>query len=100
MMKASASALMLLLLSGCSTPSDSPAQQAQKGKVGPAHSLSMEQLCRQNAARRYNTDTRQIAVIGFEQFQSSYEMRGFTPRKEAFVCTFDTEGRFLHLSMR
>jgi hypothetical protein len=62
--------------------------------------LEMEQLCRQNAAYRYNTEKQKIAVTGFEQFQSSYEMRGFTPLKERFVCAFDTEGQFLHLSMR
>ena len=36
----------------------------------------------------------------FEQFQGSYEMRGYTFRKEQFVCSFDADGHFLHLSMR
>ncbi|EHH6713918.1 hypothetical protein FVB16_27595, partial [Escherichia coli] len=28
------------------------------------------------------------------------EMRGYTFRKEQFVCSFDADGHFLHLSMR
>jgi Flp pilus assembly protein TadD len=99
MIKTMATAL-LLILAGCSTQQGAVVQKAQKAKVSPAHSLEMEQLCRQNAAWRYNTDRQKIAVIGFEQFQSSYEMRGFTPLKERFVCAFDAEGQFLHLSMR
>lgn len=75
-------------------------QKAQQARVGPAHSLDMEQLCRQNVAHRYNIGVQQIDVTGFEQYQGSYEMRGVTPRREAFVCAFDTEGQFLHLSMR
>ncbi|UXY11124.1 YsaB family lipoprotein [Kosakonia sp. ML.JS2a] len=99
MMKCFAPVLMLLLV-GCSASQDIPAQKAQKAKPGPLHSLEMEQLCRQNAAHRYNTGAQQIDVTGFEQFQGSYEMRGVTPRREAFVCAFDPEGQFLHLSMR
>lgn len=99
MMKAMATTL-LLILAGCSAQQDIPVQKAQKAKVSTPLSLEMEQLCRQNAAYRYNTDRQKIAVTGFEQFQSSYEMRGFTPLKERFVCAFDTEGQFLHLSMR
>lgn len=99
MMKRFAPVLMLLLV-GCSASQDIPAQKAQKAKLGPLHSLEMEQLCRQNAAHRYNTVAQQIDVTGFEQFQGSYEMRGVTPRREAFVCAFDSEGQFLHLSMR
>lgn len=98
-MKCIAPALMLLL-AGCSASADIPAQQAQKARPGPEHSLDMENVCRQNAARRYNTGIQLIDVTGFEQFQGSYEMRGVTPRREAFVCTFDAEGQFLHLSMR
>ncbi|WLI78097.1 YsaB family lipoprotein [Kosakonia sp. H02] len=91
---------LMLLLAGCSAAHNMPAQKAQTARVGPAHSLDMEQTCRQNAAHRYNTGVQQIAVTGFEQYQSSYEMRGVTPRREAFVCAFDAEGEFLHLSMR
>ncbi|MGG7449059.1 YsaB family lipoprotein [Kosakonia oryzendophytica] len=92
--------ILVLLLAGCSASQDIPVQKAQKAKPGPLHSLEMEQLCRQNAAHRYNTGAQQIDVTGFEQFQGSYEMRGVTPRREAFVCAFDSEGQFLHLSMR
>ncbi|MGY5954847.1 YsaB family lipoprotein [Kosakonia sp. BK9b] len=99
MMKCLTSVLVLLLV-GCSALPEHPAQKAQKARIGPSHTLSMEQVCRQNAAQRYNTGAQQIDVTGFEQFQGSYEMRGVTPRHEAFVCAFDTEGQFLHLSMR
>ncbi|WP_437887827.1 YsaB family lipoprotein [Phytobacter sp. V91] len=92
--------VLLLLLASCTAPQERVAQKAQKAKVSPSLSLEMEQLCRQSAAYRYNTQTQKIAVTGFEQFQSSYEMRGFTPLKERFVCAFDAEGQFLHLSMR
>lgn len=92
--------VFILMLVGCSASQDIPAQKAQKVKPGPVSSLDMEQLCRQNAAHRYNTGSQQINVTAFEQFQGSYEMRGMTPRHEAFVCAFDPEGQFLHLSMR
>jgi len=90
----------MLLLVGCSASQPVPARKAQKMKPGPVSSLDMEQLCRENAAHRYNTRSQHINVTAFEQFQGSYEMRGTTPRHEAFVCAFDTEGQFLHLSMR
>ncbi|WP_039057903.1 YsaB family lipoprotein [Enterobacter sp. Bisph1] len=99
MMKWIASALVLLV-AGCSTSADIPAQQAQKARPDAVHSLDMETLCRENAAHRYNTVAEKIAVTRFEQFQGSFEMRGTTPRHEAFVCAFDAEGQFLHLSMR
>ena len=92
--------VLLLLLAGCSASPDTPVQRAQNARPDPVHSLDMEQLCRQNAAHRYNTGTQKIAVNGFEQFRGSYEMRGLTPRSEAFVCAFDAEGQFLHISMR
>ena len=90
----------LLLLTGCSSPDDQSPQQAQQAKVTPTHSLLMEQLCKENAAHRYNTGAQNIAVTGFVQFQASYEVRGYTPRDERFVCTFDPDGQFSHLSMR
>ncbi|KIS42056.1 YsaB family lipoprotein [Kosakonia radicincitans] len=92
--------MLLLLVAGCSATSGTPVQRAQNARPDPVRSLDMEQLCRQNAAHRYNTAAQKIAVTGFEQFRGSYEMRGMTPRSEAFVCTFDAEGQFLHLSMR
>ena len=54
----------------------------------------------QGSAKRYNTGEQKIDVTAFEQFQGSYEMRGYTFRKEQFVCSFDADGHFLHLSMR
>ncbi|HAU4330632.1 YsaB family lipoprotein [Citrobacter freundii] len=89
------------LLAGCADPQSSAAEQkAQKVKVTPTRSLDMESLCKNEAAERYNTATQKIDVTGFEQFQGSYEMRGSTFRKESFVCSFDADGQFLHLSMR
>lgn len=92
--------MLMLLLAGCSAPEKMPEQKAQTARPGPTRSLDMEQLCRENAAQRYNTGAEKVNVTGFEQYQGSYEMRGVTPRHEAFVCTFDAEGQFLHLSMR
>ena len=94
-----AMALMVLMaLVGCSTPP--PVQKAQRVKVDPLRSLNMEGLCKDQAAKRYNTGAQKIDVTAFEQFQGSYEMRGYTFRKEQFVSSFDADGHFLHLSMR
>ena len=60
----------------------------------------MEKLCKDQAALRYSTDTRRVDVNHFEQFQASYELSGLTSRNERFVCSFDPDGQFLHLSMR
>ncbi|WP_409529697.1 YsaB family lipoprotein [Superficieibacter sp.] len=91
--------LLGLGLTACQTPPES-VQKAQTAKVGPVRSLDMETLCKDEAAWRYNTGAQKINVIGFEKFQGSYEMRGYTPRKESFICSFDADGQFLHLSMR
>ncbi|EPG4895120.1 YsaB family lipoprotein [Citrobacter koseri] len=99
MMKSVFPVLLTLLLVGCATTAQS-VQKAQKVNVNPERSLDMEALCKAQAARRYNTGTQKIDVTGFEQYQGSYEMRGNTFRKESFVCSFDAEGQFLHLSMR
>lgn len=49
-----AMALMVLMaLVGCSTPP--PVQKAQRVKVDPLRSLNMEGLCKDQAAKRYNT---------------------------------------------
>ncbi|QME65615.1 YsaB family lipoprotein [Escherichia fergusonii] len=98
MMKYCFPAIVLMLMAGCSTPP--PEQKAQRVKVDPIRSLNMEELCRDQAAKRYNTGAQKIDVTAFEQFQGSYEMRGCTFRKEQFVCSFDADGHFLHLSMR
>ena len=100
MMKRAASLFVIVLLAGCSSQEEAPAQKAQQSKVSPERSLNMEQLCKDQAAHRYNTGTQKIDVSGFEKFQGSYEMRGSTARKEGFVCSFDVDGQFLHLSMR
>lgn len=92
--------LLLCLLAGCSTTPPQPAQKAQKARITPQATLNMEQLCKDNAAVRYSTGPRQIDVSHFEQFQGSYELSGMTSRNERFICSFDPDGQFLHLSMR
>lgn len=98
MIKSFFSAMVVFLLAGCVNTQQPPTQKAQK--VSPTRTLGMEALCKNQAARRYNTGAQKIDVTGFEQFQGSYEMRGYTFRKESFVCSFDADGQFLHLSMR
>ncbi|MFV0261694.1 MAG: YsaB family lipoprotein [Kluyvera sp.] len=100
MMKSLPPLLALVLLAGCSSAEPPAAQKTQSAKMNPARSLSMEQLCKDNAAERYNTAPQKIDVTGFERFQGSYELRGYTARNESFVCSFDADGGFLHLSMR
>ncbi|EBP0188480.1 hypothetical protein IQ89_06945 [Salmonella enterica] len=80
--------MIAIALVGC-TETQPPTQKAQQSKVSPTRTLDMEALCKNQAARRYNTDAQKIDVTGFEQFQGSYEMRGNT-----------ADGQFLHLSMR
>ncbi|QXY83531.1 hypothetical protein EWI73_05865 [Salmonella bongori] len=91
--------MIVLGLVGC-TATQPPPQKAQKSKISPTRTLDMEALCKEQAAQRYNTGAQKIDVTGFEQYQGSYEMRGNTFRKESFVCSFDADGQFLHLSMR
>ena len=93
-------ALVITLLAGCSTPDTIARHSEPRVKIDPAQSLNMEQLCKGQAAHRYNTGSQKIDVTRFEQFQGSYELQGATARKESFVCSFDAEGQFLHLSMR
>ena len=100
MMKRVAALFLLLILAGCSASQDVPEQKAQQGKISPERSLNMEQLCKDQAAHRYNSEVQKITVNGFERFQRSYELKGYTARKEGFVCSFDADGQFLHLSMR
>lgn len=92
--------LALILLAGCSAMEPPAVQKTQSARVNSARSLAMEQLCKDSAAQRYNTAAQKIDVTGFERFQGSYELRGYTPGNESFVCAFDADGRFLHLSMR
>ncbi|WP_253380981.1 YsaB family lipoprotein [unidentified bacterial endosymbiont] len=100
MTKRVAPLFLLLTLAGCSASQDAPAQKAQQGRVSPERSLNMEQICKDRAAHRYNSAVQKIDVTGFERFQGSYELQGYTSRKEGFVCSFDADGQFLHLSMR
>ncbi|WP_024560014.1 YsaB family lipoprotein [Franconibacter pulveris 601] len=91
-----------VLTTGCMMQQSEPqhAQNAQKTHLTAARSLDMEQLCKGEAAHRYNTGPQQVNVVGFDTFQGSYELRGYTAREEGFTCSFDADGRFLHLSMR
>ena len=102
MMKSLSPLLVLILLAGCSSAEqpEPVVQKTQSAKMNPARSLSMEQLCKDNAAARYNTAVQKIDVTGFARFQGSYELRGYTSRNESFVCSFAADGGFLHLSMR
>ncbi len=87
-----AMALMVLMaLVGCSTPP--PVQKAQRVKVDPLRSLNMEALCKDQAAKRYNTGE-QKSTSPPSNSSGSYEMRGYTFRKEQFVCSFDADGHF------
>ena len=99
-MKYAFSGLLLCMLAGCSAPPPQPAQKAQKARITPQATLNMAQLCKDNAAVRYSTGGRQIDVSHFEQFRGSYELSGKTARNERFICSFDPDGQFLHLSMR
>ena len=99
-MKYAFSGLLLCLLAGCSATPPQPTQKAQKARITPQTTLNMELLCKDNAAVRYNTGVSQVDVSHFEQFQGSYELSGKTARNERFICSFDPDGQFLHLSMR
>ena len=99
-MKYAFSGLLLCMLAGCSAPPPQPAQKAQKARITPQATLNMAQLCKDNAAVRYSTGARQIDGSHFEQFRGSYELSGKTARNERFICSFDPDGQFLHLSMR
>ncbi|WP_434661161.1 YsaB family lipoprotein [Klebsiella sp. MISC125] len=94
------SGLLLILLAGCSQTPSQPEQKAQRAQITPQTTLNMEQLCKDNAAIRYSTGIRQVDVSHVEQFQGSYELSGMTSQNERFICSFDPDGQFLHLSMR
>ena len=61
---------LLLTLAGCSGSPEAPVQKAQQGKLSPQSSLNMEQLCKDQAARRYNSGAENISVTGFEDRKS------------------------------
>lgn len=100
MMKRIIPLLMGLLLVGCAASEPPAPMRAQNAKTNPARSPGMENVCKEQAAERYNLAAQKIDVTGFERFQGSYELRGYTARNEGFVCSFDANGDFLHLSMR
>jgi hypothetical protein len=100
MIKRVALLLAGILLAGCSASGQTVPMKAQNSKINPERSLSMENQCKEQAAQRYNTAAKKIDVTGFERFQGSYELRGYTARNEDFICSFDADGYFLHLSMR
>ena len=99
-MKSFVSTMVMVLLVGCSQTPTQPVQKAQKARITPQTTLNMEKLCKDQAAIRYSTDTRRVDINHFEQFQASYELSGLTSRNERFICSFDPDGQFLHLSMR
>nr|WP_228293993.1 YsaB family lipoprotein [Klebsiella pneumoniae] len=92
--------MLVLLLAGCSETVSPPTQKAQRARITPQTTLNMAQLCKDQAAIRYNTQTQLIDVNHFEQFQASYELSGRTGKNERFICSFDPDGQFMHLSMR
>ena len=94
------SGLLLCLLAGCSATPSPTVQKAQKARITPQATLNMAQLCKDQAAIRYNTQTQLVDVNHFEQFQASYELSGRTGKNERFICSFDPDGQFMHLSMR
>jgi uncharacterized protein YcfL len=49
------SGLLLLLLAGCSQQPPQPVQKAQRARITPQITLNMEQLCKDQAAKRYST---------------------------------------------
>ena len=99
-MKGVVSIMLVLLLAGCSETVSPPAQKAQRARITPQTTLNMAQLCKDQAAIRYNTQTQLVDVNHFEQFQASYELSGRTGKNERFICSFDPDGQFMHLSMR
>lgn len=100
MVKGVVSVMLALLLAGCSETISPPAQKAQRARITPQTTLNMAQLCKDQAAIRYNTQTQLVDVNHFEQFQASYEFSGRTGKNERFICSFDPDGQFMHLSMR
>jgi hypothetical protein len=90
-------ALTLLLLSGCSSRENHP-QFAQNAHPPATQSAEMIDICKQEAAYRYNTREQRISLGDVEQYQGSFEIKGSTTRREGFTCSFDQSGQFLHLS--
>ncbi|MBX4383481.1 YsaB family lipoprotein, partial [Mycobacterium tuberculosis] len=47
-----------------------------------------------------NTQTQLVDVNRFEHVPASYAPSGRTGKNERFICSFDPDGQFMHLSMR
>lgn len=94
--------VLALMLAGCSASQheEGQTQYAQKARIDSARALTMEQQCRDKVAHQYNTQPARIQLEGVDAFQGSYEVRGATSHQEQFTCTFETDGQFLHVSMR
>jgi len=90
-------ALAALLLSACGSQ-EQQTQYAQAAQPPVIEGEAMVETCKQEAAHRYNTQSERISVVDFKQYQGSYEILGSTTRREAFTCSFDESGQFLHLS--
>ena len=90
MVKGVISVMLVLLLAGCSETVSPPTQKAQRARITPQTTLNMAQLCKDQL----------VDVNHFEQFQASYELSGRTGKNERFICSFDPDGQFMHLSMR
>lgn len=91
----------LFTLAACSHQSlNTPSQYPDKPHAAIWRGTAMADTCVEQAAVRYNMLPQHIRVLGVDSYQGSYEMRGYTPRQEAFTCSFDGSGQFLHLSMR
>ncbi len=101
MVKGVVSVMLVLLLAGCSETVSPPTQKAQRARITPQTTLNMAQLCKDQAAIRYNTQTQLVDVNHFEQFQASYELsRWYRQRMKCFICSFDPDGQFMQSSMR
>ncbi len=69
MVKGVISVMLVLLLAGCSETVSPPTQKAQRARITPQTTLNMAQLCKDQAAIRYNTQTQLVDVNHFEQFR-------------------------------
>ncbi len=69
MVKGVVSVMLVLLLAGCSETVSPPTQKAQRARITPQTTLNMAQLCKDQAAIRYNTQTQLVDVNHFEQFR-------------------------------
>ncbi|SQC18057.1 putative outer membrane protein [Klebsiella pneumoniae] len=101
MVKGVVSVMLVLLLAGCSETVSPPTQKAQRARIYAAKPRSIWRSFAR--IRRLSAITRQTQLVDvnhFEQFQASYELSGRTGKNERFICSFDPDGQFMHLSMR